>query len=596
MRHLRGTDRNSQSQQPRSFPAARIGCGRTALRQLAALALVITRISVNGAQAQKTGEVDYSAAVQRFEAIVREELTSGISSGVTVALVDNQRIVYTRGFGFADKGRRIPAASDTVYRAGSISKLFTALAAMQLVEQERLDIDQPITHYDADFRIVIPFENAKPITLRQLMCHRAGMIREAPVGSYFDASEPGTARTVASLASCVLVHPPDTKTKYSNSGVTIVGWIVEKVSKTAFEQYQQKHVLDPIGMHHSGWRLEPKLKQKLATGYLSVADGNGGYREMRAPQFEFGILPAGNLYTTAEDLARFLMFLFAEGRTDRGPLIRPETLAQMFTPQLTQNTNGFGLGFSVGNFRRHKTVSHMGAVYGFTSSLTAIPGQKIGAVVLCNDDIAAGPVRKLSSAALSLMLEAKLGETLPAPPPALKLRPEELAAFSGDFESESFWAEIQPGDGLLEAVISNQSVTLAPTEPLKFEGSGRLVDRSPFLFERDSKGQVSGFTAMGQQFRRVAPNPAQEIPAEWKKFLGTYGPGFIPLIISIKHGHLCAMTENEFDYRLTPVNQAVFKMPPGLYTDEHLVFQMDANGKVHSAVLANMPLRRRGGR
>jgi len=546
--------------------------------------------------AATAARTDYSQAIVSLESAIADELTQDSISGVSVALVDDQRIVYARGFGFADKSRRIPSSADTVYRAGSISKLFTALAAMQLAEQGRLNIDQPVTNYDPGFRIVVPFDDAKPITLRQLMCHRSGLIREVPVGSYFDSSEPGAEKTVASLASCVLVYPPGTKTKYSNSGVTVVGHIVEKVARIPFEAYQQKHILEPLGMNHSGWRLDAQLRFKLATGYLPVADGKGGFDEIRAPQFEFGILPAGNLYTTCEDLGRFLMCLFAEGRIGGRAVIKPETLAQMFTPQLAKTTNGFGLGFSVGNFRQHKTVSHMGAVYGFTSALTAIPHHKVGVVVLCNDDIVVGPVRKLNNTALGLMLEAKIGETMPAPASPLKLPAAELNAFTGDYESESFWAKIEMSGSALQANISNQRMVLTATEPLRFEGHGRLAHQSPFVFQKDAAGRAESFTALGQSFRRVDSKATQEIPGAWRKYLGSYGPSFIPLIISARHGHLYAMTENEFDYRLTPLTPTVFKMPPGLYLDEQLVFQLDAMSRVHSAVLANMPLRRRGSR
>ncbi|MBM3832771.1 MAG: beta-lactamase family protein [Verrucomicrobia bacterium] len=537
--------------------------------------------------------VDYAKYIQQLESAVEHEVNRRNLSGVSVALVDDQRIVYANGFGYADKSRRRPARSDTVYRAGSISKLFAAMATMQLVEQGRLELDQPVTTYNPDFRIVIPFENVKPITLRQLLCHRSGMIREAPVGGYFDDSEPGTDNTVASLASCVLVHPPDSQTKYSNSGITIVGRVVSKVSKLPFEECVQQRLLHPIGMRNSAFLLRSELKGKLAKGYLPVAADGGGFHEIEAPQFEFGILPAGNLYTTVEDLAQFLRFLFAHGRREGSQLLRPETLEEMFTPQLTKSTNGFGLGFSVGSFRGHKAVSHMGAVYGFTSILTAIPQHRIGVVVLSNDDIAVGPVRKLNSLALSLILEAKLNEKPPTPPVKLPLKQKELAEFAGDYESESFWARLDASDGIVKANISNQRMTLTPVAPLRFQAEGRLVYDAPFVFERETAGRIDNFSALGQRFRRVDPRAATKIPEAWKKFLGHYGPGFIPLIISAKHGHLYAMTENEYDNRLTPLNQTVFKMPPGLYIDEQLVFQLDTRGKVHRAVLANMTLRRR---
>jgi hypothetical protein len=111
-------------------------------------------------------------------------------------------------------------------------------------------------------------------------------------------------------------------------------------------------------------------------------------------------------------------------------------------------------------------------------------------------------------------------------------------------------------------------------------------------FECDASGKVTGFTALGQNFRRAIWPVNAPIPPEWKKFLGTYGPDFIPLIVTARHGHLYAMVENEYDNRLTPLNRTVFKMPPGMYVDEQLVFQTDSRGRVHTAVLANMPLGR----
>lgn len=534
-----------------------------------------------------------SELIRRLEQIVRDELQRGLISGVSLALVEDQRIVYTHGFGWADKKRQQPARPDTIYRAGSISKLFTALAAMQLAEQGTLDIDQPVTRYLPTLGVVSPFPDAGPMTLRQLMCHRSGLVREAPVGGYFDDSEPGTGRTVRSLSGCVLVHPPGRETKYSNSGVTLVGQVVESVSGLSFPDYQRRRLLGPLGMDSSAFLMNRALRPRLAKGYLPVADGQGGFREVEAPPFELGIIPAGNLYTTAEDLARFLTFLFAQGRMAGQPLIQTETLARMFTPQLTQATNGFGLGFSIGHVRGRKTVSHMGAVYGFTSLLSGMPAEKLGVVVLCNDDIVTGPVRKLAAAGLNLLRETRLGEPMPTPAATATLPLDELGAFAGDYESESWWAELRPADGLIQANLSGQRMVFRPVGPLQFEAHGRVAHESPVTFVRDAVGRVTGFTVLEQQFRRVDPAAVPDIPPAWRRFLGRYGPDFIPLLVTVKHGHLYAMTENEFDNRLWPLNRTVFKMPPGLYTGEHLVFQTDARGRVHTAVLANMPLKRR---
>jgi CubicO group peptidase (beta-lactamase class C family) len=525
---------------------------------------------------------DDRAIMAALSEAANAEVLSGSISGVTLALVRDQEILFVGGFGLADKQKRIPARSDTVYRAGSISKLFTALSAMQLAEERRLDIDKPVTSFLPEFRIINPFENAPPITLRHLMCHRSGMVRESPVGSYFDDSEPGMRSTIASLASCVLVRPPAVRTKYSNSGVTIVGRTVENVGGMPFEAYQQKYVLQPLGMTNSSFARNAQLRRKLAVGYLPVAQRRGGFKEIPAPVFELGTVAAGNLYTTAEDLARFIAWLLND-TDDTKQIVERDTLKHMFTPQLTGETNGFGLGFSVSYYRGRKTVSHTGAVYGFTSSLVVAPSEKVGVIVLCNDDLAMGPVRKLSNFALDLLLAAEEA-------PASTASSTNLISLTGDYESESFWARLEMLDARLVANISGQRMTLTPMGPLRFEADGRVACKWPVVFEQDANGKITGFTASGQKFTRIDPAPRDAHP--WKALVGSYGPDFIPLIVSVKYGHLYAMTENEFDYRLTPVNEYVFKMPPGLYMDEQLVFQTDRRGKVHTAVLANVPLPR----
>ena len=142
-----------------------------------------------------------------------------------------------------DKVKKIPAKADTVYRAGSISKLFNAIAAMQLAEQGKFDLDAPIQSLDDRVQFVNPFDDRPPVTARQLLCHRSGMIRESPVGGYLDDSQPSIAQSIASIAPCVLVHRPNTKTKYSNIGPTIVGQVVEKISGQSFDEYQREHIL-----------------------------------------------------------------------------------------------------------------------------------------------------------------------------------------------------------------------------------------------------------------------------------------------------------------------------------------------------------------
>jgi CubicO group peptidase (beta-lactamase class C family) len=536
--------------------------------------------------------VDYGSMVDELKQTISDELQRGILTGLSVALVDDQQIVLADGFGWADREQGIQATAATVYRVGSISKLFTALAAMQLAESGKLDIDAPLSQILPDFRIVVPFEQAPPITLRQLMCHRSGMVRESPVGGYLDDSQPSILQSVASLESCVLVNPPNTKTRYSNIGVTIVGQSVATVSGFSFEEFQENNLMEPVGMTSSGWRVDGRVRDKLAKGYMRVADGHGGFFHRSAPPFELGTIPAGNLYSSVSDMARFSMMLMAAGATAQRQIVRPETLAQMSTPQLTDSPTGFGLGFFVDRFEKYRTIQHTGAVYGFSTSIVVVPELQIAVVVLANEDIAPGPVDKISEAALGLMLAAKTGQPVPQPPATIEKDLSQLSEFVGTFESPVHWATIELNGDHLIANIAGQPMTLRPIGAHAFEANGRFVHRQLFEFRLNEGGEISGFRVMGQHFGRTCADESA-IPAAWHEYLGSYGPEFISLVISKRHGHLYAMTENMIDYRLTPLNTTVFRMPEGLYADEQLVFQVNETGQVYAATLANMTLERR---
>ncbi|HXP60917.1 MAG TPA: serine hydrolase domain-containing protein [Dongiaceae bacterium] len=525
---------------------------------------------------------DYSALAGPLEQAAREEMAAWGIGSLAVALVAGQETVYAAGFGEARR--------DSVFRCGSISKLFNAFAVMQLVEAGKLDLDAPLDRYVDGLLPVNPFSDAAPMTLRQLLCHRSGIAREAPVGSYFDPSQPSLLRTVSSIAQTVLVNPPNTKTRYSNIGPSIAGHIVERVAGTGFGQYQSDHILGPLGMTDSSWSLEAAPREKLITASMRVADGKGGFGRRPAPVFNIGEVPAGNLFSTAEDLARFLAMLAAGGQGPGGRILGAESLAQMLMPQLTTEPEGYGLGFVVGRLLGHKSVSHNGAVYGHSASLVLLPEARLGAVVLGNEDLVNGRTRRLANLALSLMLAAgRAEEPPPLAPPPLKLSPGVLAAFCGDYESQSFWAELRIENGRLAANISGQPTRLTPLRQSRFLAENRVTDAVPVDFEGDSSGRVTGFVMGGQKFmRRPASRP--DIPGAWRSYLGSFGPPFIPLVVSARHGRLYAMTENAADYHLTPLNRRVFAFPPGLYADEHLVFLAEGDDQTRRVEAANMVL------
>src|SRR5947209_5175195 len=180
----------------------------------------------------------YSEVAKALEALIKHEVADKDLPALSIALVDDQTIVWAKGFGYADAAAKKPATAETVYRVGSVSKLFTDLAVMQLVDRGTLDLDAPVTKYLPDFKPISKYDKA--ITLRMLMSHRAGLVREPPVGHYFDADNPSLAKTVESLNRTELVYEPEKRTKYSNAGIATVGFVLEETQKQAFPRYLAK--------------------------------------------------------------------------------------------------------------------------------------------------------------------------------------------------------------------------------------------------------------------------------------------------------------------------------------------------------------------
>jgi CubicO group peptidase (beta-lactamase class C family) len=252
----------------------------------------------------------------------------------------------------------------------------------------------------------------------------------------------------------------------------------------------------------------------------------------------------------------------------------------------TESPPAFGLGFIVGQWRGRRLINHNGAIYGCSALLYILPEEKLAAVVLANEDIVNGRTRHIAEAGLSQLLEAKLGEK---PPQTQSFAaPPNLAALAGDYESQSFWARLEARDGQLTGEISGQRVMFAPAGGLNFTAHSRMDDATPVAFKLDG----GGFTLGPQQFERV-PSGRPPLPPEWRACCGSYGPDFIPVIVSERHGRLYAMTENMYDYRLAPLNLNACALPPGLYTDEQAVFITEAGGRPRAVNFANMILPRR---
>ncbi len=335
-------------------------------------------------------------------------------TGLSIAIVDDQNTFWAKGFGYADRDTGRPVTPDTVFRAGSLAKLFTATAVMQLAENEMVDIDKPLQEALPQFSIKSRFPDAAPITPRAMLSHHSGLPSDWLVDTY-GSSKPFTEITAA-LKDEYAAYPPWRVFSYSNVAYTLLGHMIQEVSGKTYADFMENHLLKPLGMIHSTFVLTPGLAAELSKGYQK--------ERAVAKDQTISMIPAGGLYTTAADLGSFIKMVFADGQAGNGRIICPETLAEMLRPQnehvpLDLDVR-IGLGWLLGgqgiNYMG-RLVQHGGSIDQFFSQLTLLPDTKLGVAVLTNSAAAAGWVEGIAKEALIQTYQAKTGIAPPQPAP-----------------------------------------------------------------------------------------------------------------------------------------------------------------------------------
>lgn len=528
---------------------------------------------------------DYRPVVAVLREFILHEMEDKHIPALSVALVEDQTILWAEGFGFADPDKKIPATPQTLYRAGSVSKLFTDIGIMQLVEQGEIDLDAPMTRYLPGFQPLNPFQ--KPITLRHLMAHRSGLVREPPIGHYFDPDEPSLAKTVESLNRTTLVYEPGTRTKYSNAGVAVVGRVLETMQGRRFEEYIQETLLDRLGMEESSFNRHPPMTNSLAHGTMWTVDG----RTFPAPVFQLGTGPAGNLYSNVLDLGNFLSMLFQGGLGERGRVLQPQTLAQMWVPQFVpvHERSGFGLGFALADFEGYLRVGHGGAVYGFSTELSALPEEKLGIVIMASVDAINPVLERIANYAFHFLLAYREGDARPLVQPTFPIHPEDAAQLAGRFTGKGKQIRLINRNGILLASVGSRTGL-----KLKLSGSQLVTD--------DRLGIGMSFPLLSPDalmwgedtLTRTAEQAPPPVPERWKGFLGEYGWDHNILYILEHDGMLHCLIEWFDRYPLRETGGEEFGFPEyGLYPGEKLRFQRDARGKVTGVEAAGILFPRR---
>jgi CubicO group peptidase (beta-lactamase class C family) len=300
-------------------------------------------------------------------------------AGAVVAVVKDGKLLFARGYGYADVEKKVPVSPETtLFRPGSISKLFTWTAVMQQVELGKLDLDRDVNDY-LDFKIPPAF--GKPITLRNIMTHSTGF--EETAKDLFV----GSAEDLRPNAEYLRVHmparifPPGATPAYSNYATTMAAYIVERVSGQNFNDYVEEHFFKPLDMTHATFRqpLPEALKPLMSNGYLL---GSG-----EPKPFEFvQVAPAGSLSASAVDMTHFMIMHLQNGRYGDVQILKPETAVKMHARQegWPAAMNAMALGFYEQSRNGHRLIGHGGDTVCFHSNLHLILDSGVGLFVSYN--------------------------------------------------------------------------------------------------------------------------------------------------------------------------------------------------------------------
>lgn len=337
---------------------------------------------------------DPPVVLEGLDRVIEDACREVQAPGVAVGVVHGDDLVYFKGAGLARIETASPVQVDTTFRLASISKVFTTVAIMQLVEAGKLDLDAPVNEYLVDGRI-----DVKPgwpdVTARHLLAHVGGF------GELFrvsDAFRRGFGLTVIGKNAVVpplsSIHarpyvpnvPAGSKHAYSNIGFSLLGYVLEQVTGDSFEHAMRERILVPLEMHRSDFARSPRVVPFEATGYK-----RSGHGWRPATYYQNIISPAGNLISCVEDMARFASMLLGRGETGGKRLLGEVSIDAMTSPQYwahegLREHHAMGLAMFLHSRNGTRVVEHGGATSGYTSYMTLVPSMKLALLVFSNKD------------------------------------------------------------------------------------------------------------------------------------------------------------------------------------------------------------------
>jgi CubicO group peptidase (beta-lactamase class C family) len=352
-----------------------------------------------------------AAALALLETQLEAERQEKDIPGLAATVVRDQQVIWSRGLGLANLGDERPMQPDTIFRVGSITKVFTATMMMQLRDAGLLQLDDPVEKHIPGFTVRSPFPGSRPVTLRQLASHTSGLPVEAPLDHFRTMVFPSGVEMAMSLRDAELGFMPGTQFRYSNAGFGVLGHALERAAATPYAEYVVARILRPLGMADGGFEAGPDVARRMATLYRPRR-GDRRQVEMFHPEIG-GLVPSGHLYSTVNDMARFIALQFSDSSAAENGVLDAGSIQEMRAPTYVAPdwSGGMGLGWHLSRLGSHTAINKSGLTFGSTTDAAFIPALKLGVVVFVNS-IALAPL--MTRAGLELL--APIVEKLSRPP------------------------------------------------------------------------------------------------------------------------------------------------------------------------------------
>jgi CubicO group peptidase (beta-lactamase class C family) len=441
----------------------------------------------SAAAATQTHPLDAADIESFLDGLMPLTLQRDDISGAVISIVKDGKVIFAKGYGYADvKSKKPVSPTDTLFRPGSISKLFTWTAVMQQVEQGKLDLDTDVNQY-LDFKIPDKFD--KPITLRNIMTHTSGFsetIKDMWVAEPKDLTD---LRTYLVNHMPARLFPPGTTPAYSNYSTTLAGYIVQRVSGKPFNQYIEDNIYKPLDMQHATFvqPLPDNLKGLMSSGYKTAS---GGAKEFELVQ----PWPAGSSSVSAMDMTHFMIAHLQNGKYNGAQILKPETAQMMHTRQALpagDALNAMCLGFYEETMNGHRIFGHGGDTVYFHSDLHLMPDANLGFFVSYNSP-GKGTVSNRSA-----LWQYFLNRYFPYPTPT----PPAIASAASD-------AKELTGGYMVSRRIDGNFMSAS-----SFPGETKLTAKSDGTITVD---ELKGFDGQLIKFREIAPKVYQNIDGQEK--------------------------------------------------------------------------------